>query len=221
MTGSDRLKRAMERNDAMTARELHRRLQARSVRGSSRNMVQAYVAGSANPSLEFLGAAARELDVRLSWLATGEGMMTDAEQEMYEPTRREMDAKRAAAEWPAWTGALADALDRAGLLIVDVPLEVESLFAQVVRELVQAAPDPTEVSPEDVTSLARDVAWMVVLPLKAWGFERPSQGRWIQKYLTASLGALRLAVLEPDRAEGMKVYRSSLLPRLRELNSSS
>lgn len=47
------------------------------VPGSNRAMVQRYMAGKAAPSLGFLDAAARILNVDFTWLALGRGRPTD------------------------------------------------------------------------------------------------------------------------------------------------
>lgn len=52
-------------------------LQREGVKGSSPGSVYAYVDGRAVPSLEFLTAAAERLNVRVAWLAFGEGEPTE------------------------------------------------------------------------------------------------------------------------------------------------
>lgn len=52
-------------------------LQREGVKGSSPGSVYAYVDGRAVPSLEFLTAAAEHLNVRVAWLAFGEGEPTE------------------------------------------------------------------------------------------------------------------------------------------------
>lgn len=75
-----RLKQALERRKR-SIRSFQQALRAKNVYGSSYASVYEYVQGRTTPPLEFLEAAAPELAVRLGWLVTGEGEITEAEEE--------------------------------------------------------------------------------------------------------------------------------------------
>lgn len=75
-----RLKAYLERHD-ISVRSFQQQLAASNVRGSAYSSVWSYLEGRVEPPMAFLEAAARELNVRIAWLAFGEGDVTEAAQE--------------------------------------------------------------------------------------------------------------------------------------------
>lgn len=61
----------------MSIRSFHLALHAKKIRGSSYASVHNYLKGRREPPFEFVSAAAEVLEIRLAWLASGEGAMTE------------------------------------------------------------------------------------------------------------------------------------------------
>ncbi len=227
-TPGDRLRRAIEQQrPAMTFNRFHQLLRARlgdvetkKRTGVSYGSINNYVNNRSEVPLSVLLEAAEVLGVRPAWLVLDEGPMSEREEWI------EVAAKHIAEQLPeagpsqsdslpSWVDALEDALRAAGWWAPWVTIEMKSQFAMVVSELAQACGDYPLLKLETYDVLASDVAWLITLPLRSWGFEPPSSGRWLRNYVMASLGALQVAIHQPGQGPPLDEYHDSILPRLR------
>lgn len=77
MTLGERLRVAIKVEAGLSIREFHKRMDGRAP-GSSYPNIHRYLSDGAEPTLEFLRAAAEVLGVRYQWLAVGQGAPTEA-----------------------------------------------------------------------------------------------------------------------------------------------
>jgi transcriptional regulator with XRE-family HTH domain len=73
----ERLRYAIEQWETGSVRAFHRAMRDSGVRGSSYPTIHGYLQDRTKPTLEFLEAAAGVLGVRLDWLRSGEGPLSD------------------------------------------------------------------------------------------------------------------------------------------------
>jgi hypothetical protein len=77
-----RLRKALERQDHRSIRSFAFALEETGVRGHTYSSVYDYVVGKVQPRPEWIATAAKILGVRAEWLASGEGEMTQIDQEL-------------------------------------------------------------------------------------------------------------------------------------------
>jgi transcriptional regulator with XRE-family HTH domain len=164
LTPGGRLKKAVEAWPNGGVRTFMRALQAMDPRprGSSYAMIHRYMSGEHEPGLDFIKAAAEVLNVRETWLATGDGAMTVAEQQVEESLRTggatfETQALKDAwaameAEWPA--------------------LEAAPESVQSTMMIAWVSGGRYGRTPEDQVEAATRAARAVRAPLHALGIDR-------------------------------------------------
>lgn len=216
-TVGERLRAAIEESSLSVVeftRRLEERPEAEAFRGTSRAMIYRYFSGDASPTLGLLEAAAEILGVRLSWLVTGEGQQTEAEEDLVRPMGAgvELDPVDAAlreAAPPIWNAGPAP----------------WATFLTLMRRLSASRPDwrdPMGIERLQTTAeaLHRLLEEPVIRLCVDWGEGRalqPAGGEAVHDYYAAALGALLLLV--PPRGEGMPGERiaSQLAAPLEEL----
>lgn len=179
-----RLQRAMNAR-GWSPRDLGERLEKKGVRGANHVSIYRYARGERTPSVEFLTAAAEELQVRAQWLADGTPPMSGSD-ELADEIRQRVNAA-AAMFWPHTSeAALAS-------------------FHRVLGKILQA--DPSEaVEDEDVVKLASLLALLVFIPVGAIRTTRPPNwpsDEQFDDYSVAMLSALQL--LPPEPGQGVTV----------------
>ncbi len=209
-TVGERLEASLRQHgrDGMTRKALINALKG--VEGASYPALRSYINGETEPSLTFLRQTAAILGVREAWLVTGEGP----------PGELDLHSEAGWVEdtgdpFPEWVNELEAALNTAGWELPWITHEMKGMFAQTVSELVESSPDYPHVELGLYSSVAKDLAWLVSLPLRSWGFQPPSAGKWLRSVVVLQLGALQLAVHEPRNGQIVGEYEGSLLPRLR------
>ncbi len=177
---STRLRRALGHAD-MTIRRLQMAI-PESVKGHSYASVHSYVKRDVDPPLEFLRAAAKVLDVRESWLVSGQGEMTETEERAREGWSPELQAK------------ITEELK----FFTEGPEVVQSMFWEVVRRwAAHAARHRGDLGDEEILAVVRQ--------LNTWAFGPPELGLMIPmseqrltEYRIALLGALMTLYGEPE-----------------------
>ncbi len=203
-----RLTQALERQGRRTILSFQQALYARDVHGSSYASVHAYMKGRTTPPLEFLEGAAEELEVRLAWLVAGDGEMTEAEMTaIHEGLRGELLGRLV--ERHRW--------------LAEASISVRHLFVDVLLAYQLQVPSGLNFVDVDggidqVLEHSDDVAFLVLLPLRAWGavgFDHlPHPSNFIRHMLSALEAALNPRI---NLGDPLAARPSSLLPRLRRV----
>jgi hypothetical protein len=98
-----------------------------------------------------------------------------------------------------------------------IPPAAASAFVNLWQNARQAMPDQGEGAEEALVGFLRDVAWMVSLAPRSWGFEGTHNYRRYSEYSIGMLNALSVLVAEPGRGQAAEEYKGSPLQRLREM----
>ena len=136
-----RLQQALDRQ-GMSIRELHRSLESTKVPGRSYPQIHRYLKGDPEPPLKFTRAVAAILGVRASWLALGDGEMTEASM------RRSELLRRTAVQDP-----LSIVLDHTPTNYTHSAM-VRGAYLEALRRLIAARPDHDELTDERIIELS-------------------------------------------------------------------
>ena len=205
-----RLKQALDRRER-SIRNFQQALYDQHVHGSSYASVHQYVKGRTLPPLDFLEGAAKELDVRVSWLVSGEGLMgVEDEERDFEEALADLIIQR-----HPWLGAM--------------PGWNLQQFRDLVLQYQMQIPNGLFLGDkEQLLELADDLAFLVTLPLRSWGFREPyplggEQSEHDQlpaaifaPYFRLMIDVLSLAMKQPTMSgDGLDQRPGSLIPSLR------
>ena len=91
-TFGERFRRAMKRAE-LPIRAFHREIESRGVKGCSYQAVHRYLKNKGTPSFEFLETTAEILNVRVAWLAFGDGA-PEPQEDIVLPEPEQLLAKR-------------------------------------------------------------------------------------------------------------------------------
>ena len=160
------------------------------------------------PRIEFLGALRAAFpQVRLEWVMFGEGQPTRTAERLAAPAG--LEAGLADPD-----GFAARVLHRYPDLELLAP-EGSSLFMAALTRLAMGEPDMA-LDEERLLDLAGDLRWLVLFPLRLWGFRHDPPYDVFSAYTVAMLHALSLLMAPAGDGDPVVEYGSSEAPRLRE-----
>ena len=173
--------------------------------GGSYASVATYHRAGGPVSLEYLSAVDRAFGARFSWLAFGEGPMT---QEEYERERELEAAGGTLAERALGTDARYEELLRS---------PVRELLEATVARLWDSEPERGTTADYSREDLCRGLAGVLLLPSKLWGFAGLGFKLRTQRYLVGMLGALETLVHDAREGHAASDYAQSVVHRVRTL----
>lgn len=205
------------------------RLKDTGVDGYSYPSINEYLKGSVSPRLELLSHAAEVLEVRLAWLASGDGVMD-----------RQAEEQRRQKRYGAPDALLFKAVAERQPWLRQLTIGVQQTFLDVLRALERQAPagqfttDPeleVEGLTEERLELADDLVFLLMLPFRSWGFpmpeilreeatvsmelSAPGTGIDVDSYFRQMLGALATALNTGAAENGFHERPSGTLASLR------
>ena len=212
MSVAERLRWAVEQHRSLSIRKFQAAMKQEGIDGSSYATVHSYLRGETEPSLEFLKTAASILGVGEPWLVLGEGQPTAVERLLADHETVEHEGQEV--RIPSWPSLL------------DLPELVRSEFRRTLTLLYDSAPDTpdpdSDAGEAALGKLALDVQFLLLAPLRSWGFQRTAQrigrlkSREVEEYAVAMLHALRLAIPTAGNGDPLSAHAESLLPALVE-----
>lgn len=160
------------------------------------------------PRTEFVAALKAAFpELRLEWLLLGEGQPTVA------------GARVAAVTGEGAAGRSDSVL--AGRVLERFPdlaflsPEAAALFLGALTRYATGAPR-MDLGEEQILELAGDLRWLLLLPLRSWGFDHEPGYERFSAYSVAMLHALTLAMPDAGRGDPISALAESPLRRLRE-----
>jgi hypothetical protein len=159
------------------------------------------------PRLEFLVALRSAYpQVRLDWVMFGEGQPTRTAERLASPDG--LDARTSHPD-----GFAARVLGRYPDLEL-LPPEGSALFMAALTRLAMGEPDMS-LGEDHLLELAGDLRWLLLLPLRLWGFRHDPPYEAFSSYTVAMLHALTQLMPTSGDGDPLAEYGESNAPRLR------
>jgi len=161
------------------------------------------------PRVEFLGALKAAFpEVRLEWVIFGGGRPTGLAERLASPEGIEGAAVSREG------GFAARVLERHPDLELLAP-EASALFMAALTRVAMGEHEMA-LDEERLLDLAGDLRWLLLLPLRMWGFRHDPPYDVFSEYSVALLHALMLLMPPPGRGDAVADYAVSTGPALRE-----
>jgi len=159
------------------------------------------------PRSEFLAALKCAFpEIRLPWVILGDGQPTELAERLASPDGLEgKEGSRFAAR----------ILTRYPDLELLSP-EASALFMAALTRLAMGEPRMA-LDEDHLLELAGDLRWMLLYPVRAWGFRHEPAYRELSDYAVAMLHALMQVMPDTGLGDDIGQYEGSSAPRLREL----
>jgi hypothetical protein len=154
-------------------------------------------------------------EVRLDWLVCGSGEPTELAQRLASPGGLEGEgvADASGGEGDAHSGIAARILGRYPDLELLAP-EASALFMGALTRYAMGEPN-MELDEAHLLELAGDLRWILLLPLRLWGFRRSPAYDELSDYAVAQLHALTQLMPPTGKGDRIRRYDGSLGPTLR------
>ena len=161
----------------------------------------------AGPRVEFLSALKKAFpEARIEWLVFGSGEPTEIAERLASP--QGIEAKTGQAD-----GFAERVLDRYPDIEL-LPPEGSALFMAALTRLAMGEPKMA-LDEDALLDLAGDLRWLLLLPLRLWGFRHDPPYEVFSDYTVAMLHALMQLMPASGRGDPLEEYADSRAPRLK------
>lgn len=159
------------------------------------------------PRVEFLGALKAAFpEVRLEWVMFGDGQPTEIAERLASPEGIE-------GRVGPGSSFAARVLERYPDIELLAP-EASALFMAALTRLAMGEPEMA-LDEEQLLELAGDLRWLLLLPLRLWGFRHDPPYDVFSDYSVALLHGLMQLMPQPGRGDAAAEYAPSRGPALR------
>jgi len=161
----------------------------------------------AGPRVEFLSALKEAFpEIRLEWLVLGTGQPTEIAERLASP--QGLEARTAPPD-----GFATRVLQRYPDLEL-LPPEGSALFMAALTRVAMGEPEMA-LDEDGLLDLAGDLRWLLLIPVRLWGFRHDPPYEAFSDYTVAMLHALTQLMPPSGRGDPLAEYPDSPGPRLR------